>query len=57
METQKGSSAPKVISSGTGTSKKRETPGAGTRKGDEATGEIETIVTPFGTLTREKGGE
>lgn len=56
-ETQKPSSAPKVISSGTRAAEKGETPGAGTRKGDEATGEMETIVTPFGTITRKKGGE
>jgi hypothetical protein len=56
-ETQKPSSAPKVISSGTGAVEKRETPGAGARKGNEATGETETIITPFGTLTRDKGGE
>ncbi len=56
-ETQQPSSAPKVISSGTGAVQKRETPGTGTRKGTEATGETETIITPFGTFTREKGGE
>jgi hypothetical protein len=56
-ETQQPSSAPKAISSGTRAAKKREIPGAGTRKGDEATEEIETIVTPFGTITRKKGGE
>lgn len=56
-ETQKPSSAPKVISSGTRTSKRKEPPGTGTRRSNEATGETETIITPFGTLTRDKGGE
>lgn len=54
-ETQRPSSAPKVISSGTG--EKRETSGASASKNNEAAGEIETIVTPFGTITKKKGSK
>lgn len=56
-EAQRPSSSPKVISSGTGTRTKRETSRAGARKNDEGTGETETIVTPFGTITKKKGSE
>lgn len=55
-ETQEPSSMPKAISGGSGTSNRRGTPRADTRKGDEASEEMETIVTPFGTITRKKGG-
>jgi hypothetical protein len=56
-ETQRPSSAPNIISSGTKTGAKRETSRSGARKDNEATGETETIVTPFGTITRKKGSE
>jgi len=56
-ETQRPSSTPKVVSSGTAAGEKRGTSGAGARKNNEAAGETETIVTPFGTITKKKGSE
>jgi len=55
-ETQGPSSMPKAVSGGSGTSNRKGTPRADTIKGDEADEEMETIVTPFGTIRRKKGG-